>query len=197
MRGRSWTHRLRKIDQRTEASCASCPVCIMSMECAERGISLGKVQRLLTSQRPRFMQGLPIVLQAVGFYFLSSRSPNMKMCVTLCRAGQDHRSLPQLLKELNEKAQGAQPAVATALGASVGRPMHVVLQVRVLLQKWCPATALHPVNGAHPCHGKTPCYRPPIYDTSTSCDRLRLFVSKQPITAKHFATAQHAVRLTS
>ena len=45
-----------------------------------------------------------------------------------CRDGENHRSLPQLLKDLNKRAEGQQPA-AVALGGAVSQPMHVVLHV--------------------------------------------------------------------
>ena len=45
-----------------------------------------------------------------------------------CRDGQDHRSLSQLLKDLEKQADGAAPSTDD-VGSSVSRPLHVVVQV--------------------------------------------------------------------
>lgn len=46
-----------------------------------------------------------------------------------CREGENHTSLPQLLQDLNKKAEGSQHA-AKATGDAVSRPLHVVVHVR-------------------------------------------------------------------
>lgn len=45
----------------------------------------------------------------------------------LCRDGEDHRSLSQLLKDLEKRVEGDEPAT-DAVGSTVARPLHVVLQ---------------------------------------------------------------------
>lgn len=49
-------------------------------------------------------------------------------CTNACREGENHRSLPQLLKELNKQAEGKHPS-QVALGGAVSQPMHVVIHV--------------------------------------------------------------------
>lgn len=54
--------------------------------------------------------------------------------------GQDHRSLLALLKELQGLAGGGAGGSSEAPGSSLRRPLHVVLQVRVLFfegEGWC------------------------------------------------------------
>ena len=49
----------------------------------------------------------------------------------MCRDGEDHRSLAQLLKDLEKRVEGDEPA-ADIVGSTVSRPLHVVLQVTEL-----------------------------------------------------------------
>ena len=49
-------------------------------------------------------------------------------CTNACREGENHRSLPQLLKDLNQQAEGKHPS-QVALGGAVSQPMHVVIHV--------------------------------------------------------------------
>ncbi len=45
----------------------------------------------------------------------------------LARAGEDHRSLPDVLRDLQAQLAGQEPAQVP--GQSLARPLHVVLQV--------------------------------------------------------------------
>ena len=55
--------------------------------------------------------------------------PVHDVTLSYCRDGENHRSLAQLLKDLEKRVQGNEPS-AEAVGATVSRPLHVVLQVR-------------------------------------------------------------------
>ena len=49
----------------------------------------------------------------------------------MCRDGENHRSLAQLLKDLEKRVEGDEPAT-DIVGSTVSRPLHVVLQVTEL-----------------------------------------------------------------
>lgn len=49
-------------------------------------------------------------------------------CSDVTRAGEDHRSLPDVLRDLQAQLAGQEPAQVP--GQSLARPLHVVLQVR-------------------------------------------------------------------
>ncbi len=48
----------------------------------------------------------------------------------VCRSGEDHRSLPDVLRDLQSQLAGQEPAQVP--GQSLARPLHVVLQVHPL-----------------------------------------------------------------
>lgn len=47
----------------------------------------------------------------------------------MCRSGEDHRSLPDVLRDLQSQLAGQEPAQVP--GQSLARPLHVVLQVQL------------------------------------------------------------------
>ncbi len=52
----------------------------------------------------------------------------MIVCTLLARrAGEDHRSLQEVLQDLQERLKGQEPSLVP--GESISRPLHVVLQV--------------------------------------------------------------------
>jgi hypothetical protein len=68
---------------------------------------------------------------ALGFSYLLPLAFTLCCCLFLGRPGENHRSLPELLQQLQARlaASGATPA---SPGWSAAQPLHIMMQVRAL-----------------------------------------------------------------
>ena len=71
----------------------------------------------------------------IDTWLVNEQVHNLTLCY--CRDGENHRSLAQLLKDLEKRVQGNEPS-AGAVGATLSRPLHVVLQVRASSRRALP-----------------------------------------------------------